>query len=58
MVQDHELVGVRVRQRAQEHGVDDGEHGDVGADAERERQQRRDGEGGLAHELTERVADR
>ena len=33
-------IGVRIRQRPQQHGVDDAEHRGVGADAERQRQDR------------------
>ena len=34
----HQLLGIVVRQRAQQHGVDDAEHHRVGADANRERE--------------------
>jgi hypothetical protein len=39
--EDHELVRVAIGQRPQQHAVDDAEDGAVGADAERQRQHRR-----------------
>ena len=57
MVEDHQLVGVGIRQRTEQHRLDDGEYRDVRADTQREREQRGDGEGGLSHQLTERVAN-
>ena len=57
MVEDHEVVSVRIRQRPKQHGLDDREYGDVRADAEGEREQRGDSEGRLANKLAERVAD-
>ena len=42
--QGHESVGVGVRQRAEEHGVDDAEDGGVGADSDRQREHRRGNE--------------
>jgi hypothetical protein len=38
--QQHESIGILVRQRLEQHGIDDGEHGRVGADTERERENR------------------
>ncbi len=52
----HEPLGIRIRQRAQEDGVDHGEDGGVGADAERQRDQRRGGEAGRAPQHAEAVA--
>ena len=43
-VDRHQPIGVRIRQRPQQHGVDDAEHGGVGADAERQRQDGDEGE--------------
>ena len=48
--QVHQLRGVRVRQRPQQDTVDDGENGGVGADPERDRQQRDRREHGTAPE--------
>ena len=46
---DHdEAIGLRIGQRTQQHAVDDREDGRVGADAERERRDRDDGESRLA----------
>ena len=47
----------RIRQRAQQRRVDHGEDRDVGADAERQRQDRRDREAALAHQQAQRVTD-
>ena len=57
VIQDDEPVRLGIRQRPQQHGLDDREHGDVGADAERKRQHRRRCEAGLANEQAERVAN-
>ena len=43
-VELHEPVGLRVRQRPQQHRVDDAEHRGIGADAERQRDDRDGGE--------------
>ena len=37
-VQDHDPVGIRIRQRPEQNGVDDAEDGGVRADPERKRQ--------------------
>ena len=50
----HEAIGVAVRKRAEERGIDEREDGAVGADAERERQRRHQGEGGRALQLPDR----
>ena len=50
-----EPVGVRVRKRRQEHRIDNAEDGGVGADAEREREDGREGEGGSATKAAQRV---
>ena len=47
MPDPHELVGVRIRQRLDQHGVDDAEDRRGRADAERQREDRSDGEGWL-----------
>ena len=48
--------GIRVRQRPEEDGVDDAEDGGVGADAERQRHERREREPGSPRERAHRVA--
>ena len=53
----HDRLGVRIRQRPEQHPVDDAEHRRVGADAERQRRQHRQGEGALPGERARRVAD-
>ena len=50
-----ELIRVRIRQRPQQHAVDDAEDGGVGADAERERQHGERRESRLTFESAERV---
>ena len=55
MTEDDEIVGVRIRQRPQQHGLDDGEHRGVGADAERQRQDGGDREQRLPAEQTNTV---
>ena len=57
MLDEHEPVGGRVRQRPQEHGLDHGEERGVGADAERQGEDRSGGERGFAHEHAQGVAD-
>ena len=52
-----ELLGLREGQRAEEDGVDDGESGDVGADAERESEGGDEGEDGGFEEDAEGVAE-
>ena len=53
----HETVGVRVRQRPQEHGVDDAEHGGVGADAKGERKDGDEREGRTPPPEPKRIAN-
>jgi hypothetical protein len=53
---DHELLGVRDRQRAQQERVDEGKDRRVRADAKRERGDDREREGGTACERSNRVA--
>ena len=55
--QVHDAVGFGIRQRAQEHAVDDAEDRGVRADAEAERQHERDGEPGDTGQIPERDAD-
>ena len=50
-------IGIRVRERLQQHVVDDGENGGRRADAERERDEAGGREAGTAAEEAERVAD-
>ena len=57
MIEDHEVVGARIRERTEEHGFDHREDRGVRADTEREGQQRGDREGRLANQLAECVAD-
>ena len=52
-----QLLRVRERERAQEHAVDDREDRRVRADAERERDDRGDGERGRRAELAKRVGE-
>jgi len=55
---DHrDPVGVRVRQRPQQHAAGHAEHGRAGADAERQRDDRHDREARAAAQDAERVAD-
>jgi hypothetical protein len=37
LLNDDDLLGSRVRQRPQQHGIDDAEYGRAGADSERQR---------------------
>ncbi len=55
--QDHETVSVRVRQRADQHGVDRAEHRGVDPDAEGQGRDRDCREPGVAAELAQAVAD-
>ena len=58
MVGDRDdTLGIRIGERAQEHGVDDGEDGGIGADAERERRDRQQRERRLAAKGTPGVAE-
>src|SRR6185503_10307040 len=57
MVENHQSIRLDVAERPQEHGLDDGEDGDVGTDAERQGQNRRCGERGLPQKPTERVTE-
>ena len=52
----HETIRIRKWQRADQHGVDDGEDRDVCADAEGQRQNRRGGESGRGDDASEAVA--
>jgi hypothetical protein len=54
--QDHQAIGVWVRQRMQQQGAGDAEDGRVGADAQGEREHRREHESGIPPESAERVA--
>ena len=53
----HEAVAVRKRERLQQHGINGGKHGGVGADAEGKRQHDRDGETRRSPQRTNRIAD-
>ena len=53
---DDEAVGIAIGQRLQQHGVDHAEDGGGGADAECERQGRRQREGAVAQQGPERVS--
>ena len=53
----HDRVGIRIRERPQQHAVDDAEHRGVGADAECEGRQRRQRERALPGERAHGVAD-
>ena len=55
MTEDDEIVGVRIRQRPQQDGLDDGEDRGVGADAQRQRQNGGDREERLSAEQTNTV---
>ena len=57
MVQDHQVVRVRIRQRPQQHRFDDGKNRDVRADTQGEREDRRGAERRFAHDHPERVAE-
>ena len=56
LVHAHELVGMRIGERTEEHAVDDAEDGAAGADAERQRQDGHDREARGPGELTDGVA--
>ena len=53
----NEPMRFRIWQRPQQHPFDDGENGGVGADAKRQRGQRRDCESGMLAERARRVDD-
>ena len=53
----HEPIGVRVGQRPEQHAIDNAEHGSVGADAERDRQDGHRGEAGRPPERAQGVSD-
>jgi hypothetical protein len=55
--QMHDAVGLGIRQRAQDHTVDDAEDGGVGADAEAQRQHERAGEPRHADQIPDGDAD-
>ena len=55
--QEHQLLGLRVGQRAQQHAVDDREDRGVGADAQGQREDRDQGEPGRAQQAPGGVAD-
>ena len=57
MKQLDQPAGLAKRQRPQQHAIDDGKNGGVGADAERERQDGDEGKPGLAPQHTAGVAD-
>ena len=54
---DHQAIGFAVRQRPQQHRVDDAEDGRVDADAERQRRDGDEGEAGLAQQRADAVAE-
>jgi hypothetical protein len=54
--EEDEPVGVAVRQRVEEHRLDDGEDGAGAADAERQREHRDQGEAGRLPHASQRVA--
>ena len=56
MPDPHELVGVRIRQRLDQHRVDDAEDRSGRADAEREREHGSEREGGPPQQAAQRVA--
>ena len=56
-VEPNEAVCIRERERAEDDGIDDAEDGGVGADAERECQDRDDGKGRIFAESAEGVAE-
>ena len=56
-LQEYQFVGLVVVERPQQHGVDDAEHRAVHADAEREREQDREGRHGCRRERAGCVAD-
>ena len=51
-----ELLGMRVRQRIEEHGVDDGKQGSVGADAQSQGEDRDGREAGIFSQRAGSVA--
>ena len=51
----HETIGVRIRQRPQQHGADHAEDGGRGTDAEREREHGDEGEAGRTPERPDTV---
>ena len=57
VVEGDETVGLGVGQRTEQHRLHHGEHGHVGADAEREREDGGEGEPGLAGEPADGVAE-
>ncbi len=52
-----ELAGLHHRQRLEQHGMDEGEDGSGGADAESQRKDGGDGKAGRLEELAQRVAN-
>ena len=54
----HQSIGLVIRQRPQEHGVDDAEERDIGANAEREAENGDEREPRRLEQLTEGVAER
>jgi hypothetical protein len=52
-----QMIALRVGQRSQQNTIEDAEHRDVGPDAERERDDRDDGEPGRFRELAESVTE-
>ena len=55
VLQEHQPIGVRIRQRTEQRRVHDREDGDVGPDTERQGQDGRHREAGFAHEEPQRV---
>ena len=57
VLEQDQPLRVGIRQRPQQHGVDHGEDRDVGADAERQREDGGEGEARLPDEEPQRVAE-
>ena len=57
LVQADQTPGLLIRQRCQQHRIDDAEHGGGAADAETERERHDDGEAGVPPHLPQCVAD-
>ncbi|HWT44914.1 MAG TPA: hypothetical protein VN085_03070 [Vicinamibacterales bacterium] len=55
--QEHDVARIGERQRTEQHGVDDAEDGRVGADADRQRQQRHDREARRPPQPAHRIVD-
>ena len=55
--EDHETIGLGIRQRSKEHGIQDAERGGAGTDAERQRNERDGEEAGRFQQGPERTAE-